>query len=95
MTKIEFLEKMKKTKAQQPDAVDLKMLLDIEKENDGTYIGWEDYKLEREFTGQIALRVAKDLHKEAYVLAKQQGLSLNQFCSFCLTRQITQMLGAK
>jgi predicted HicB family RNase H-like nuclease len=75
-----------------PDEYDLQRLSEIDAENDGSAADWEAFKANKEFTGQIALRLAKNLHKEAYLLSKQQGVSLNQFCSFCINRVVSQML---
>jgi hypothetical protein len=39
--------------------------------------------------GRLTLRLPETLHKELTALAKQEGVSLNQYIVYALTRQVT------
>lgn len=41
-----------------------------------------------EFSGRLVLRMPKNLHKKAALLAEHEGVSLNQFIVTCLAEQI-------
>lgn len=41
-----------------------------------------------EFSGRLVLRMPKNLHKKAAILAEHEGVSLNQFIVTCLAEQI-------
>ena len=72
-----------------PDEVDLQMIAEIEDDDDRESIGWEEYKSQREertYNGNISLRIPKDLHRELVGMAKEQGVSLNQYCLYKLAR---------
>ena len=72
-----------------PDEIDLQMINDFEEDDVGDSAAWEDYKAEREertYNGNISLRVPKDLHRDLVGMAKEQGVSLNQYCLYKLAR---------
>jgi len=69
-----------------PDEVDLDMLAEIDSEKSDEYTSWEDYKTERTYNGNISLRIPKDLHRALVGMAKEQGVSLNQYCLYKLAR---------
>ena len=72
-----------------PDEIDLQMINGYEGEDSEEHTHWEDYKAKREdrtFNGNISLRVPKDLHRELVATAKEQGVSLNQYCLYKLAR---------
>jgi len=45
---------------------------------------------EKQFNGKIALRIPKSLHATLYKQAKQEGISLNQFCLYLLSSGIVK-----
>ena len=72
-----------------PDEVDLQMIEEFEGESVGDSTSWEDYKAEREertYNGNISLRIPRDLHRDLIGMAKEQGVSLNQYCLYKLAR---------
>jgi predicted HicB family RNase H-like nuclease len=69
-----------------PDEIDMQMITEYEEESPAESIPWEDYKAERTFSGNISLRIPKDLHKALVGTAKKQGVSLNQYCLYKLAR---------
>lgn len=76
-------------KAAAPDEVDLQMIEELGSEADERGTSWDEYKTnraERTFNGNISLRIPKDLHRELVDSAKEQGVSLNQYCLYKLAR---------
>jgi len=72
-----------------PDEIDLQMIDEIEVDSSNESTSWDDYKSEREertYNGNISLRVPKDLHRDLVGMAKEQGVSLNQYCLYKLAR---------
>jgi len=67
-----------------PDEIDLAMLSEIDSEQSDEYTLWENVKAERTFNGHISLRIPKDLHRALVDMAKEQGVSLNQYCLYKL-----------
>ena len=71
----------------EPDAIDSEMLAEIDAEPNREYIAKEDYEKTRTYNGNISLRIPKELHRELVETAKEQGVSLNQYCLYRLARQ--------
>jgi len=69
-----------------PDEIDMQMIEEIETEGSDESTLWEDYKAERTYNGSISLRIPKELHRALVGLAKEQGVSLNQYCLYKLAR---------
>jgi len=69
----------------EPDIIDLQMIADKDNDTDNG-ISWDTYKTERTFNGNISLRVPKDLHRSLVGMAKEQGVSLNQYCLYKLAK---------
>ena len=40
----------------------------------------------KEFSGQFKLRLPKSLHKSLFINAKKEGISMNQYCIYLLSR---------
>ena len=69
-----------------PDEIDLEMLAEIDAEQSDEYVSWESVKAERVYNGNISLRVPKELHRDLVSMAKEQGVSLNQYCLYKLAK---------
>ncbi|MCL1878917.1 MAG: type II toxin-antitoxin system HicB family antitoxin [Defluviitaleaceae bacterium] len=69
-----------------PDEIDIQMIAEYEEEGSDESTSWEEYKSERVYSGNISLRIPKDLHKTLVQIAKEQGVSLNQYCLYKLAR---------
>jgi len=68
-----------------PDEIDLQMIDEMEGDS-GEPISWESVKAERTYNGNISLRIPKDLHRALVMTAKEQGVSLNQYCLYKLAQ---------
>ena len=69
-----------------PDEIDMQMITEFEENDSDESITWDDYKTERAYNGNISLRVPKELHRALVGMAKEQGVSLNQYCLYKLAR---------
>ena len=74
----------------EPDEIDLQMIQEANEEpKDSPVVSWDDYKAEREertYNGKIALRIPKTLHQDLIEAAKEEGVSLNQYCLYKLAQ---------
>ena len=70
----------------EPDEIDLAMLAEIDSEQSDEYTSWESVIAERTYNGNISLRIPKELHRALVGTAKEQGVSLNQYCLYKLAR---------
>jgi predicted HicB family RNase H-like nuclease len=88
MTPQEFQTKLAIVPAAKPDAFDLKMLADVEAARDDADEGMTLGQIAamRKHSGHITLRVPRALHSELAGMAKSQGVSLNQYCLYKLSR---------
>ena len=68
------------------DEIDLQMIDEFEAEGSDESTSWEEYKAERTYNGNISLRIPKELHRTLVDTAKEQGVSLNQYCLYKLAR---------
>jgi len=87
LTQERLQEKISNISEITPDETDLQMIAEFENESMDESITWENYKVQRQertYSGNISLRIPKDLHRELVVLAKEQGVSLNQYCLYKL-----------
>ena len=69
-----------------PDEIDIQMIDEIEADGSDESTSWEEYKSERTYNGNISLRIPKELHRVLVGTAKEQGVSLNQYCLYKLAR---------
>ena len=46
----------------------------------------EEYKVQREYSGKLMLRIPKELHKQLAEAAKENGVSLNQYALYKLAK---------
>ena len=44
-----------------------------------------------EYSGQFKLRIPKSLHRSLSIHAKDEGISMNQYCLYLLTRNDTEV----
>jgi len=84
-------EEMKKKLAQietvVPDAEDIAMLAEADTINDGSAITLEAFKESLEgYGGKILLRIPKSLHKRLATEAGMEGVSLNQYALYKLSK---------
>ncbi len=61
-------------------------LAEAEAMDDGTAVTLEDYKVRHSYSGKLMLRIPKDLHRELAQAAKANGVSLNQYALYKLSK---------
>ncbi|MCL2358129.1 MAG: type II toxin-antitoxin system HicB family antitoxin [Defluviitaleaceae bacterium] len=85
MSAEQLQEKIRNIPEVAPDEIDMQMIAEYEESSEES-ASWEDYKSERTYSGNLSLRIPKDLHKALVGIAKEQGVSLNQYCLYKLAR---------
>lgn len=87
MNPAEFKKKLDSLPAQKPDAIDRAMLREAAAVNDGTTVSLEEFKKSLAgYSGRIALRIPRSLHKALKEAAAAEGVSLNQYMIYKLSR---------
>ena len=87
MTQKEFAEKLKRITVAAPDELDAAMLADAAAEDDGTLIELDELKRELEdYSGKLVLHIPRSLHKALKEAAAVEGVSLNQYMIYKLSR---------
>jgi len=79
---------MKQFPAGKPETGELEAIKDAKKE--GIYYTqpeFDEMKAEIEYNGKVLLRIPKSLHKELIEKSKQEGVSLNQYALYKLSKQ--------
>jgi len=61
-------------------------LAEAEEMDDGTYVSLDEHIAERQYSGRLLIRIPKELHKELAEAAKTNGVSLNQYAIYRLSR---------
>lgn len=62
-------------------------LAEAEKMDDGTTVSLEEFKRSlEEYSGKLVLRIPRSLHRELKEAAKMEGVSLNQYMLYKLSR---------
>ena len=69
-----------------PTNGDLEAIAKAKAENADDTVSLEDYKLQREYSGRLLLRIPKELHKQLVESAKENGVSLNQYALYKLAK---------
>lgn len=87
MTVEEFEKKLVSLPSEEPDEIDLAMLAEAEAMDDGTTVTLEELKRElEEYSGRLVLRIPRSLHKLLKETAAAEGVSLNQYMLYKLSR---------
>lgn len=83
----EFERKLAALPVEEPDEIDKAMLAEAEAMDDGTTITLEELKRElSEYSGRLVLRIPRSLHKSLKETAAAEGVSLNQYMLYKLSR---------
>ena len=69
-----------------PTKEDLEAIAKASEESAEDAMSLEDYKLQREYSGRLLLRIPKELHKQLVEAAKENGVSLNQYALYKLAK---------
>ena len=71
---------------EEPTASDLAAIAKANAERPEDTVSLEDYKLQREYSGRLLLRIPKELHKQLVEAARENGVSLNQYALYKLAK---------
>lgn len=71
---------------EEPTAGDLAALAEADAEDPAATLSLEEYKAQREYSGKLALRIPKELHRYLAEAAKENGVSLNQYALYKLAK---------
>ena len=69
-----------------PTGEDLEAIAKASAESADDTVSLEYYKLQREYSGRLLLRIPKELHKQLVEAAKENGVSLNQYALYKLAK---------
>jgi hypothetical protein len=86
MNKFEFEKKLASIPEIEPDEIDNLMIADSAVQNDGTYASLNDFRTLMDYNGKISLRIPRSLHMQLVEDAKIEGISLNQYALYKLSR---------
>lgn len=67
-------------------ADDLRAIDAAEAEDPNEAITLEEYKEQRDYSGKLMLRIPRNLHRELAQEAKENGVSLNQYAVYKLSK---------
>ena len=87
MQQKEFAHKLSQVPIVEPDDIDNAMLAEAQALDDGTAISLEEFERSLdEYSGRLVLRIPRSLHKHLKEQAKIEGVSLNQYMLYKLSR---------
>jgi Uncharacterized protein encoded in hypervariable junctions of pilus gene clusters len=83
----EMKKKLAAIETVEPDGEDIRIIAEAEAINDDSAMSLEAFQESLEgFGGKILLRVPKSLHKRLATEARMEGVSLNQYALYKLSR---------
>lgn len=71
---------------EEPTPEDLAAIAEVAAENPADSLTLDEYRLQKEYSGKLMLRIPKELHKDLAEAAKANGVSLNQYALYKLAR---------
>ena len=86
MNKNEWVEKLKSVPIAEPEDLDRQMMKAATKHSSSESVTLDNMPNETNYNGKISLRVPRTLHKELIIKAKQEGVSLNQFLLYKVSK---------
>ncbi len=87
MEKSELERKLAAIPEDDADETDALMMKEAEAVNDGSTVSLSDVKNELDgYNGKILVRIPRSLHKQLALDAKREGVSLNQYALYKLSR---------
>lgn len=78
--------KLEKFPVEKPDAMDRAMIAQAQAVNDDSAVPLEEVKTASDFSGKLNIRIPKSLHFQLSQEAKRDGVSLNQYIIYKLSR---------
>lgn len=83
----EFEKKLSSLPVEEPDPLDRAMLREAAAVNDGSGLSLEEWKRDlEEYSGRLVLRIPRSLHRQLKEQAASEGVSLNQYMLYKLSR---------
>lgn len=73
-------------KPESPTKEDPEAIEKAKAESPNDTVSLEDFKLQREYSGRLLLRIPKELHKQLIEASKENGVSLNQYALYKLAK---------
>ena len=71
---------------EEPTPEDLIALSKADLESAEDAITLEEYKVQKEYSGRLMIRIPKELHRDLIEAAKKNGVSLNQYAMYKLAK---------
>ena len=71
---------------EEPTEADLAAIAAADEEDPNDTVSLDDYKMQKEYSGKLLLRIPKDLHRDLAEAALRNGVSLNQYAAYKLAR---------
>ena len=87
MNKNAFIQQLTQIPESEPDAIDKQMMEAGAAVNDDTSLPLDTVRNEIEgYSGRVLVRIPKSLHRQLVQDAKREGISLNQYALYKLSR---------
>lgn len=89
LTQEEIKKRFKEINAreqEEPTPEDLIALSKADLESAEDAITLEEYKVQKEYSGRLMVRIPKELHRDLIEAAKKNGVSLNQYAMYKLAK---------
>lgn len=87
MDKTELERKLAAIPEEEPDEMDALMMKEAKAVNDGNTVSLSDVKDDLDgYNGKILVRIPRSLHRQLASDAKREGVSLNQYALYKLSR---------
>ncbi len=86
MNTSDFERKLAAVPAIQPDGTDLAMLANAAAQDDESFVALNDFKTLMDYSGKLSLRIPRSLHMKLAADARLEGISLNQYALYKLSR---------
>ena len=71
---------------EEPTAEDLAAIAEAAAEDPADTITLEEFRAQREYSGNLIIRIPKELHRSLAESAKKNGVSLNQYALYKLAK---------
>jgi predicted HicB family RNase H-like nuclease len=86
MNKKEFERKLNAIEEIAPDDFDKQLIIEAREQNNNEIKSLNDFKTLMDYNGKLSLRIPRSLHMSLVEHAKTEGVSLNQFALYKLSR---------
>lgn len=86
MNQSEFENKLASIPEVEPDELDHLIIADSAIQDDGTHVSLNDFRTLMDYSGKLSLRIPRSLHMKLVEDAKMEGISLNQYALYKLSR---------